>query len=326
MPPIVQPASKSRSRSPRPPPAPTCRRRTGMPGTDSSRCPAAGGVAGDHRAQLVRIERPVVRRHRVVRRALEDVQALRLARDLRHRLDRRRPGADEPDPQAGEVDAVMGPLGGLVPGPRNVSRPAKSGRLTEDRLPTASTQIGAVIRSPRSVTSVQRSASSSYTASVISGPELDVAAQVEPVGDVLEVAQDLGLRRVPLASTPSRPAARGRTRRRSRCSRRRTARRDSGSSTTCRRRRRRARRHAARSPSSRRRWSRYSPENPAPTITTSSSRGSVCRTAAIGPASVPSGGGSGRSGEAPVEAPRRCGLRRSPPRDPAVRSRCPRRG
>ena len=56
----------------------------------------------------------VARRKRVVRRALEHGQVLRLRRDHRDRLDRRRAGADDADAQAGEVHALMRPLAGVV--------------------------------------------------------------------------------------------------------------------------------------------------------------------------------------------------------------------
>ena len=67
---------------------------------------------------------------REVRRALEDVQVRGLLGDDRDRLDRRRAGADDADPLAGEVDALVRPVAGVVPvGPRSVSRPGNVGHV-----------------------------------------------------------------------------------------------------------------------------------------------------------------------------------------------------
>src|ERR671920_993125 len=57
----------------------------------------------------------VAEREGVVGGALEDGEVIRLLSDLRGDLDAGRSGADGPDPLAGEVDAFVGPLGGVVP-------------------------------------------------------------------------------------------------------------------------------------------------------------------------------------------------------------------
>ena len=72
-------------------------------------------------------------------------------------------------------------------------------------------------------------------AAVTRGVELDVAAQIEAVGDVVEVAQDLRLGGDTLGPVPFLLQLRSRTSSNIACSRRRSARRDSGSSTRCRR-------------------------------------------------------------------------------------------
>ena len=51
----------------------------------------------------------------VLRRALEDREVAGLLGDHRDRLHAARPGADDADPLAGEVDAVVGPRTGVVP-------------------------------------------------------------------------------------------------------------------------------------------------------------------------------------------------------------------
>jgi hypothetical protein len=81
------------------------------------------------------------------------VHLLRLLRDLRQGLNRRRPGPDDPDPLAAEVDATGRPLAVWCQSPQKLSSPAKSGRFTDDRLPTAITQCRAdTISPPRSNT------------------------------------------------------------------------------------------------------------------------------------------------------------------------------
>ena len=64
------------------------------------------------------------------------------------------------------------------------------------------TQKRAETRSPRSVVTVQRLVASSKAAAVTRVVELDVAAQVEAVGDVVDVAQDLRLGGVALGPVP----------------------------------------------------------------------------------------------------------------------------
>ena len=95
--------------------------------------------------------------------------------------------------------------------------------------------------SPVSVWIVQRSGVVVPLGRVDPGGEPDVATQVVLVGDVLGVAQDLGLGGVLLRPLPLLSGARGRSCTSSRRSGCRSGRRDSGSSTTCRRRRRRSR-------------------------------------------------------------------------------------
>ena len=74
--------------------------------------------------------------------------------------------------------------------------------LGDDRQPIAVTTKRAVTRSPLSVSTVQACAFSSNDGLGDPGLELDVAAQVEAVGDVIGVAQDLGLGGVALGPLP----------------------------------------------------------------------------------------------------------------------------
>ena len=162
----------------------------------------------------------------------------------RDRLDAGRAGADDADPLAGEVDALVRPAapvwyhlaleGVQARDVGDVGRRQAAGRHDAGTRPT--------IASPSSVRTVQRPVALVEVARAVTRVlERDVAAQVEPVGDVVEVAQDLRLGRRTARSTPTPARARRRTSRSSPCSRRRTGRRGSGSSTRCRRRRRRPR-------------------------------------------------------------------------------------
>ncbi len=86
--------------------------------------------------------------------------------------------------------------------PSNVSRPGKSGMFADDRQPVAMIRKRAVHSSPGSVRTVHRPVASSQRGRLDAGVELDVATQVEAVGDVVGVLQDLGLGRVALGPVP----------------------------------------------------------------------------------------------------------------------------
>ena len=122
--------------------------------------------------------------------------------DDRDRLDRRRAGADHADALAGEVDALVRPAAGVVRRAleavdarevRRVRRRQAAGRHDAERAETSVAALGRDRPAPRRLVEGGRG-----DARV----ELDVAAQVEAVGDVVEVAQDLGLRRVALGPLP----------------------------------------------------------------------------------------------------------------------------
>ena len=185
---------------------------------------------------LVGRERAVPRRDAVSGSALEDRHLRCLLGDDRQRLDGRRAGADDPDPLAPEVD------GRVRPQPRVVrlageALEARDRRHSRDReaagchdqegggqgvapvgcdVPAHGPLVEDGARDPRS--------------------ELDVPAEVEPVGDVIQVPEDLGLRRVALAPGPLLLELARRTSTSRSCSRCRSGHRGSGSSTRCRRR------------------------------------------------------------------------------------------
>ena len=63
-----------------------------------------------------------------------------LGRDHRDGLDRRGAGADNADPQAGEIHALMRPVAGVVGVALETVQTGKSGIRAVDRQPVAITQ------------------------------------------------------------------------------------------------------------------------------------------------------------------------------------------
>ena len=119
--------------------------------------------------------------------------------------------------------------------PSKESSPSIGGMFAFDSGPTAKITKRADTTSPVSVRTSHRSVSSSRIASVTRVPKVMSRPQVEAVGDVVEVTQNLRLGGVPLAPVPLLLELRRRRSTSSPRSRRRTAPRGSGSSTTRRR-------------------------------------------------------------------------------------------
>ena len=117
------------------------------------------------------IHRSVLRRNAVVGRALEDDELIGLPGDLRDRLDAGRAGADDGDPLAGEVDALVRPLTGVEAPPRNRSMPSIAGQLGIERQPVAMIRKRAATRSPFSAPTVHRLLKASKCALVIRAPK-----------------------------------------------------------------------------------------------------------------------------------------------------------
>jgi hypothetical protein len=138
-------------------------------------------------------QRRVARRHRVVRGPLENGQMLCRRGDDRRRLDTGRARADHADPLAGEVDAVMRPLTGVVPIAHEVLAPGEIRHVRRGQAADGGDQefddIGVALLGahPPAVCRFV----------VMRGDypcvEPDVPFQVEPVGDEIQVAQNLGL-------------------------------------------------------------------------------------------------------------------------------------
>src|SRR4030095_2667946 len=160
------------------------------------------GVARLHLSLEVRVEGRVARWGAEVRRALEDEQVRGLSRDDRDRLDGRGAGADHPDPLAAEVDALVRPASRVIRGtpealPARKLRYLGRGQATGRHDAEARRHAVAVVRRDGPA-----------PAGLVEGryrhprSDLDVAPQVEAIGDVIDVGQDLRLRGVPLAPLP----------------------------------------------------------------------------------------------------------------------------
>ncbi len=163
--------------------------------------PVAGGILAVLGEAFLG-DRSVVSGDREVGGALEHGQLIGLRRDDRDRLDAGRPGADHGDTLAGEVDTVVGPTVGEVDlaseplGSLDVGdlrhRQAAGGHHIELRR-----HVGARVGVKRPPIGVVVPVGGRDA-----GAESDVASQVVLVGHELGVAEDLGLRGVPLRPGP----------------------------------------------------------------------------------------------------------------------------
>jgi hypothetical protein len=122
--------------------------------------------------------------------------------DQRDRLDPRRPGADDRDPLAGEVDVVMRPAGRVEggAGERAETRDFRQLRRRQDTRGEDEEPrfdgLAAVGRHPPAARALVPPCPDD------AGVELDVAAQPEAISDVVGVAQYLGLGGVALRPVP----------------------------------------------------------------------------------------------------------------------------
>ena len=191
-------------------------------GSDLARARPVLGVAVLPRLLGLGLERLVPRRDREVGGALEHDEACGLARDRGDGLDAGRAGADHADPEPAEVDALVGPGAGVIdtacervdPADVRQARHRERSACHDDEagrdratavarlLPLAGLLVecrlflaGFGAQLPAAARRVEAHRPDARV-------EPDVAAQIEPVGDVLDVAQDLGLRRVFLGPDP----------------------------------------------------------------------------------------------------------------------------
>ena len=148
------------------------------------------------------LHRPIARRQAEVGGALEDGQVFGLAGDDRNHLHARRAGADHADAQAAEVDTLMRPQAGVVPLALEVFQALEVGHARRreiarrhDAVACADLLAAVGLQRPFARLAVERRRDDA-------GVELHVAPEVEAVGDVVDVFQDLGLRAVALRPLP----------------------------------------------------------------------------------------------------------------------------
>ena len=165
-------------------------------------------IGGLHLAHIVGIERLVVRRHGVVGGALEHREVLRLFGHHRDRLDGRGAGADHADGLAGEVDAFMRPVAGVIGRAleileagnlRRVGRGQAAHRRDDEARRDRFGRAGCA-----SLLGLDLPQVGGLVEDGLAHPRLEahVAAQVVAVGDMVGVAQQLGLGGVALAPFP----------------------------------------------------------------------------------------------------------------------------
>ena len=195
------------------------------------------------------VRRPVAGGHGELGRALEDREAAGLPGDDWNRLHAAGAGAYDRHAFSRKVDGVVRPGAGVVPVALEGLQPLDPGDVARGYAADAGDEVPGGY--PVAVVGLDLPQVGFFAegGGRDAGVELDVATQVEAVGDVVEVGEDLRLLGVFAAPAPVLEQLASRTRS-SRCSSRsRSGRRGSGSSTRCRRRRCRLRRPGRRGPS-----------------------------------------------------------------------------
>ena len=127
---------------------------------------------------------------------------LGLLGEERDRLDPRGARADDPDALPGDVDALVGPPAGVIRRPREGIDAVDLRELRRRQAADRHDQEAGVVRSPASVSTDQRAEASFHVAAVTLRLEADVAAQVESIGHVVGVGEDLRLGGVALGPVP----------------------------------------------------------------------------------------------------------------------------
>src|SRR3989454_3666642 len=139
------------------------------------------------------VDRPIAQRHTVIGCALEDGQMGHVFRNFRDELDGAGPGADDPHPLAGDLQAVLRPAAGVTPGALEALQPRKVRHIMRGQHPHRRDHKWR----PRPVTilRVDLPAMRALVVDRRGDPrmQLDVSAQVKLVGDIIEVALVLRL-------------------------------------------------------------------------------------------------------------------------------------
>ena len=166
------------------------------------RAGAARTVVGLDLFQLLCGDGLVLRRHAVVGGALEHREVRRARRDLRRHLHAARPRADETHAFAGEVHPVQRPVGAVVPFTLETLQARKLRRLRDRQAAGGHDAVGSDEPLPRASRHAPQTGHLVVNGGGHAGVELDVAPQVEAVDHMVDVAQDLRLRRVALGPVP----------------------------------------------------------------------------------------------------------------------------
>lgn len=166
------------------------------------RHPSSFRVMGFHLGTVGVAQRPVTRRHTVIRGALEHVQLRCGLGDDRNRLDARGSRANDGDALAGEVHRFVRPGRGVVDLPgegiqtgerRSHRRRQRAGGHHAEPGGDALARLGG--HRPAQLHFVEHGG-------IHAGVQGDVAAQIQPVGDPIDVGQNLGLGGVLLRPIP----------------------------------------------------------------------------------------------------------------------------
>src|SRR5262245_46797752 len=83
------------------------------------------GVVGLDLTLPFGVDHRIPQRYTVIRRALEDGEMGHVLRNFRDELDGAGPGADDPHPLAGHIQAVLRPSAGVTPGALEALQPHK---------------------------------------------------------------------------------------------------------------------------------------------------------------------------------------------------------
>jgi hypothetical protein len=150
----------------------------------------------------LRRQRGIVGRHRVVGRALEDGEVLCRLGDDRRRLDAGRARANLGDALAAEIDAFVGPEPRVIPLTLERLEAGNFRHVGRRQTPHGSDQelglefLASLGRDRPTVGGLVVGGAGD------AGVEMDVALQVQLVGDEVHIAQDFGLLRVALGPFP----------------------------------------------------------------------------------------------------------------------------
>lgn len=173
-----------------------------MPVSARARLPPDIIVIGARMLDILRGDRAIARRNTVICRALKDREVFGLFGDRRCRLDAGRAGADLANALAAEVYAFMGPQAGVVPIAFEILEALKlwyvgGGKAPDGRdevrrrhhLPPCSVDgpgVGGVVKCDRGDFR----------------PQSDVALEIEPVGNEIQIFPDFGMLGIALAPAP----------------------------------------------------------------------------------------------------------------------------